>query len=214
MLELDSLLVRRGTSEVIRGVSLQIDAGRFVALVGRNGAGKTTLMKAVVGLLPTHGGSIRFAGQAIDSLPGYKRIRLGLGYMPEDRRLIPGLTVEENICLPGWTRGTRDLPARLSQVLRWIPELEPMRARRALELSGGQQKLVALARAWIAENRLLLLDEPFEGVAPALSQRLIEVIRTLRDAGMTVLLSESEFKHSKGLVDAVIGIDRGELTAS
>jgi branched-chain amino acid transport system ATP-binding protein len=211
MLEVQALSVRRGSVEVIRGASFKVARGEFVALVGRNGAGKTSLMKAIAGLLPSSAGHISLDGKNLDAMPAHQRIRLGIGYMPEDRRLIPGLTVEENISLPCWTRNTPDLPARLAEVFKWIPELQPMAQRRALELSGGQQKLVALARAWVADNSLLLLDEPFEGVAPALCQRLIEVIRTLRQAGMAVLLSESEFKHSRGLVDHVLPIDRGVL---
>jgi branched-chain amino acid transport system ATP-binding protein len=211
MLEVQGISVRRGSVEVVRDASFKLGRGEFIALVGRNGAGKTSLMKAIAGLLPSSTGHISMNGQSLDAMPAHQRIRLGIGYMPEDRRLIPGLTVEENISLPCWTRNTPDLPSRLAEVFKWIPELEPMAQRRALELSGGQQKLVALARAWVADNSLLLLDEPFEGVAPALCQRLIEVIRTLRQAGMAVLLSESEFKHSRGLVDHVLPIDRGVL---
>jgi branched-chain amino acid transport system ATP-binding protein len=136
---------------------------------------------------------------------------LGIGYMPEDRRLIPDLTVEENILLPAWAGGAADEAARFAKILGYIPEIRELGARKGSQLSGGQQKLAALARALMSGTRLLLLDEPFEGVAPALAQRLAEVVRGLKDAGMTVILSESDLQHSEHLVDRVVSIDRGAI---
>jgi len=136
---------------------------------------------------------------------------LGIGYMPEDRRLIPDLTVEENIMVPAWASGMDDARSRFAKILDYIPEIRELGPRKGSQLSGGQQKLAALARALMSGTRLLLLDEPFEGVAPALAQRLAEVVRGLKDAGMTVILSESDLQHSERLVDRVVSIDRGAI---
>jgi len=144
-------------------------------------------------------------------VPTHARARLGIGYMPEDRRLIPDLTVEENILLPAWAAGLGDARARWEKILEYVPEIRELAPRKGAQLSGGQQKLAALARALMCGTRLLLLDEPFEGVAPALAQRLAEVVRGLKDAGLTVILSESDLQHSERLVDRVVSIDRGSI---
>jgi branched-chain amino acid transport system ATP-binding protein len=185
----------------------------MTGLIGRNGAGKTTVMKSVMGLLKAAGGGITFEGKNLLTLPTHARVRLGIGYMPEDRRLIPDLTVEENILVPAWAAGVGDTRERLERVYQLIPEVREFAPRRGLQLSGGQQKLAALARALICGTRLLLLDEPFEGVAPALAQRLAEVLAGLKNAGMSVMLSESDLQHSERLVDRVVAIDRGAIAS-
>ena len=131
--------------------------------------------------------------------------------MPEDRRLIPDLTVEENVLVPAWAAALPDAPERLRKIYEYIPEMTELAPRKGLQLSGGQQKLAALARALMCGTRLLLLDEPFEGVAPALAQRLAEVVASLKREGMSVLLSESDLQHSERLVDRVVTIDRGAI---
>ena len=212
MLSLSNLNVSIASVHILRGVSLELAAGSMTGLIGRNGAGKTTLIKTVMGLLKPGTGSVRFEGRDLAAVPTYARARLGIGYMPEDRRLIPDLTVEENILLPAWASGAGDEAARFAKILGYIPEIRELGPRKGSQLSGGQQKLAALARALMSGTRLLLLDEPFEGVAPALAQRLAEVVRGLKDAGMTVILSESDLQHSERLVDRVVSIDRGALS--
>jgi branched-chain amino acid transport system ATP-binding protein len=196
---------------ILREVSLELAPGSMTGLIGRNGAGKTTLMKTIMGLLKPTSGSVRFEDRELLALHTHARARLGVGYMPEDRRLIPDITIEENVLMPAWATGMAQAAERLERVYRLIPEVREFAPRRGLQLSGGQQKLAALARALMCGTRLLLLDEPFEGVAPALAQRLAEVVAGLKKEGMAVMLSESDLQHSERLVDRVVAIDRGAI---
>ena len=212
MLRLDGVSVSIGPVTILRGVSLDVAAGEFAGLIGRNGAGKTTLLRTIMGLLRPAGGTLDFLDRDLAALPTHKRAALGIGYMPEDRRLVPALSAEENILLPAWAGDAEDAPAQLASIYRTIPELDALRARKALQLSGGQQKLVALGRALMAGRKLLLLDEPFEGVAPVLARRLAEVIAGLRQSGLSVILAESSMTHAHGLLDRVFTIDRGAVS--
>ena len=209
MLQVDSVHVAIQSVQVLRGLSLHVDTGRMVGLVGRNGAGKTTLIRTLMGHLTTGQGRIVFDGQDLGRLPPHARAALGIGYMPEDRGLVPELTVEENILVPVWVSKTLNEADRLALIYRVLPELQEMRGRKALLLSGGQQKLVALARALAVGTRLLLLDEPFEGVAPVLSKRLGEVIAGLRGSATSVLIAQSDLNHSRRIVDSEVVIERG-----
>jgi branched-chain amino acid transport system ATP-binding protein len=214
MLRLEGVSVSIGPVGILRNVDLVADTGQFAGLIGRNGAGKTTLLRTVMGLLRHHEGSLQIDGVPnLARLPVHGRVEAGIGYMPEDRRLIPGLSTEENILVPAWSMRAPDWAGRLAGIYRAIPEVQAFRDRKALQLSGGQQKLVALARAMMAGRRLLLLDEPFEGVAPVLARRLAEVIASLRKTGVTVVLAESSLTHAHGLLDRVFDIDRGSVTA-
>jgi len=197
---------------VLRDVTLELPSGIMAGLIGRNGAGKTSLMRSIMGLLPPRRGSVEFDGLDLAKVPSHGRTRAGIGYMPEDRRLIPELTAEENILLPLWAMDGSGSEERLKKIYEQIPELVALGERRALQLSGGQQKLVALGRALMCGTRLLLLDEPFEGVAPALTQRISEVIAGLRKEGMSILISESDLQHSARMLDRVFRIERGEVT--
>jgi len=214
MLQVERLHVAIASVVALRGLSLAVAEGAMVGLVGRNGAGKTTLMRTIMGHLKPTQGRIAFDSHDLATLPAHGRAALGIGYMPEDRGLVPELTVQENILLPVWVDRTLDEDERLALVWRVLPELQEMRQRRALLLSGGQQKLVALARALAVGRRLLLLDEPFEGVAPALSKRLAEVIAALRGSQVSVLIAQSDLNHSRRLVDAEFVIERGANVAA
>ena len=210
MLVVSDVSVKIGAILALKGFSLEIKKGEMVALIGRNGAGKTTLLKSIMGVNKLTKGSILFENLNLDDFASHSRAALGIGYMPEDRGLIPELTVEENILLPSWTLKQLDGNERLSLVYKIMPELKEMSHRKALLLSGGQQKMAALGRALVAGTQLLLLDEPFEGVAPALSQRLGEVIRDLKEQNLSIILSQSELNHTEDIFDKQYVIERGE----
>jgi branched-chain amino acid transport system ATP-binding protein len=212
MLTVDAIDVSIKSVKILRGVSLRLAPGQLAGLIGRNGAGKTTLMRALIGALPVTGGVISLEGRSLANVSSFQRARLGVGYMPEDRRIIPQLSIEENVLLPAWASGLPSAAERLARIYDLIPEVAALRDRKGLQLSGGQQKLAALARAFMSGTRLLLLDEPFEGVAPVLAQRLAEVVGKLRSEGVSVLLSESDLSHSKKLLDVVYQIDRGQVS--
>lgn len=210
-LEVEKVDVSIQAAPILRKVSFTVADGERVGLIGRNGAGKTTCIRAVMGLAKLGAGSIRFDGQDISSLDPRERAALGIGWMPEDRRLVPQLTVEENMLLPGWVDSSVDGAKGLAFVYDLMPELKEMADRKALLLSGGQQKMAALGRALIRGSRLLLLDEPFEGVAPALAKRISDVIVSLKDTRLSVVIAQSELSHSSSLLERELTIERGEI---
>jgi branched-chain amino acid transport system ATP-binding protein len=214
LLEIENLVVDIRSMTALRGFSMKIARGAMVSLVGRNGAGKTTLMRSIMGHLKPARGIVRFDGGDLSAWPRHVRAALGIGYMPEDRCLVPQLTVEENILLPLWVAKHLDRKARLDFVYQVIGELAEMRDRKALLLSGGQQKLVALGRALAIGTKCLLLDEPFEGIAPALSERLSEVLASLRGKDLTLLMAQSDMNHSRELIDIEFRIERGANLAA
>jgi branched-chain amino acid transport system ATP-binding protein len=211
MLKVANLNVSIGAIAIIRDVSLELGAGEMCGLIGRNGAGKTTLMRALMGALPASG-TADLAGADLLRTPPHRRVAYGIGYMPEDRRLVPEFTVEQNILVPSWAVKLSGVNKRLDWIFTIMPEVARVRDRRALELSGGQQKLVALARALMAGRRMLLLDEPFEGLAPAIARRLAEVLASLKTQAVTVLLSESNEVHVADLLARTYRIERGAVT--
>jgi len=213
MLKVADFSVSIGAVPIVRSASFELNAGEMCGLIGRNGAGKTTLMRALMGALPASGAA-ELAGIDLLQLPPHRRAAQGIGYMPEDRRLVPEFTVEQNIRVPSWAAGHSGADERLDWIFSVMPEVERLRGRRALELSGGQQKMVALARALMAGRQMLLLDEPFEGLAPAIARRLGEVLASLKTQAVSVLLSESNEIHVADLLARTYRIERGEVTTA
>jgi branched-chain amino acid transport system ATP-binding protein len=212
VLKIEQATVRISGFSVLRALSLEVPTGTVVGLIGRNGAGKTTTLRSIMGLVELESGRLELDGQDLRRLPTHRRAELGIGYMPEDRRLIPTLTVRENLLVPVWARRIHDAERRLATIYELLPEVRALAARPATQLSGGQQKLVALARCFMCGSRLLLLDEPFEGVAPVLARRLVKAVKELAEAqrDLSVLLAESEFKWPRLLASRIYLIERGE----
>ncbi len=215
MLELQGVSVDIAGAPVLRGVSLHVPARGRVALIGRNGAGKTTTLRALMGLLPLRGGRVLLGGEDATAVPAHHRPRLGIGYAPEERRLFGSFTVRQNLLLPAEVLRLPEpeIRRRMDAVLSLLPELADLSARRAAGLSGGQGKMVALGRALMVGTRAVLLDEPFQGLAPALALRYAEALRSLHAAfpEVALLITESNPQLLRPLVDSTYVIERGEL---
>ena len=209
MLIINNLEVSIGKINILQSVSLKVR--KFSSVIGRNGAGKTTLMRAIMNILPSQSGYIQFQNKNLNNLKTYNMSKLGIGYMPEDRRLVPDLSVKDNIMIPLWSLNKKNSYNQFEEVLSFIPELKDFLNRQAFQLSGGQQNLVALARAMIVGKNLLLLDEPFEGVAPALAERLVELISSLNKDNLITLITESDESFSKKINADIIRIERGRV---
>jgi ABC-type branched-chain amino acid transport systems, ATPase component len=194
---------------IIRKAALDLAEGEMCGLIGRNGAGKTTLLRALMGAIPATG-KVRLGEVDLLALPPHRRVGLGIGYMPEDRRLVPDFTVEQNIRLPSWTTPTDGVEQRLQWIFSIMPEVAAFRARSSLELSGGQQKMVALARA-DGRHPDAAADEPFEGLAPALARRLGEVMANLKGQRLSILIAESNEVHIADLLSRAFRIERGAV---
>jgi len=213
MFELRDVTVDLQGIPVLRGLTLNVPTGQVIGLVGRNGAGKTTTMRSIMGLVPLAGGTIRLDDTDLAALPAHERARSGIGYLPEDRRLIESLTVEENLLIPAQAVGRENVRGDLEAIYAMLPEVAQTADRKTAVLSGGQQKFVALARSFVNGTRLLLLDEPFEGVSTALSRRLAQVVHDYRERnqGVSVLVAESDLKRAAMLADMAYIIERGEI---
>jgi branched-chain amino acid transport system ATP-binding protein len=210
MLKVSGLNISIGPIPIVREAALELVEGEMCGLIGRNGAGKTTMLRALMGALPASGHAVLDTVDLLH-LARHERVAHGVGYMPEDRRLVPEFTVEENIRVPSWSTRLDEPEQRLEWIYQIMPEVAQFRDRRAMELSGGQQKMVALARALMAGRRLLLLDEPFEGLAPALARRLGEVLANLKTQGASVLIAESNDVHVADLLSRAYRIERGAV---
>ena len=200
---------------VLRNVSVQLQAGSVVAVVGRNGAGKTTLLRTVMGLVKLRSGRVLFDDDELHNLPAHWRAEQGIGYAPEDRVIFPTLTVAENMRLPCEAHGLsdKDIDDRVGVVLEVVPQLRDMLKRSGAALSGGQGKMVALGRALMAGTRLVLVDEPFQGLAPVLAVQYAEALGRLRQVrpDLCVIITESNASLLKNIPDQTITLERGEL---
>ena len=217
MLELDDIEATIEGVTVLRDGNVDVGETESVAIVGRNGAGKTSTFRTVMGLRDLDRGTVTFRGEDITDYETYKRKRLGIGFAPEDRQLISKLTARENIEMSLWGSDDEsdiDANERLSMVLDVFPAMEEFLNRAAGKLSGGQQQMVAVSRALVSQPELLLLDEPFEGLAPGIKKDLRESIETVRnDLGTSVFIAESQLSHVRGVVDRLYVIERGEIIA-
>ncbi|MGB4582786.1 MAG: ATP-binding cassette domain-containing protein [Rhodoferax sp.] len=217
MLSLENISANIAGISVLRSITVQISRGSIVAVVGRNGAGKTTLLRLIMGFLPGHGGRVLLDGADMAQAPARNRARLGIGYAPEDRALFPTFSVEENLRFPCEVIGMprRAVDERLDETLTIVPELALMLARSGATLSGGQGKMVALGRAVMAGERLVLLDEPFQGLAPVLAQQYGASLERLHKARpkLCVVITESNRSLLKDIPTQTLVLERGELQA-
>ena len=209
MFEVSQLNVAYGESHVIHAISLTVGANESVAVMGRNGMGKTTLLKSLIGLLPTRSGHIRLNGHELAGLPSYKRVKQGLAFVPQGRMVFPFLTVEQNILTGAEHSGHRTVPDYL---YRFFPVLQEMKHRKGGNLSGGQQQMLAIARALISDPKVLILDEPTEGIQPSIIKELAQTLNVLRkERGFAIVVSEQVLSFALDLADRFLVIDRGRI---
>jgi branched-chain amino acid transport system ATP-binding protein len=218
ILELERLNVFRGPAQVLRNLSLAVGERESVCLVGRNGAGKTTTIDGIMGLLPVRSGRVHFGTRDITGLPAHKRALAGIGYSPEDAGIFPDLTVAENFRISqslarAAGRGAVAVgPGGIDErVLGLFPEIGQFTGRRGLHLSGGQKKMVAIGRAMTLSPSVLLLDEPFEGLAPVVVSRFVDAVKQIKAMGISLLIAESNLMTASRVADRLYAIDRGEI---
>jgi branched-chain amino acid transport system ATP-binding protein len=212
MLEIRDLHAWYGSSHTLHGVSLDVKQGEVVALVGRNGAGKTTTIRSIMGLMPKVTGSMQFDGKDLVALKAHDRYRLGLAYVPEERRIVPGLTVRENLQL-GLVASSGKIDEReaIDEIAESFPRLKERLDQEGVTMSGGEQQMLAIARATIAKPKMILLDEPSEGIMPVLVEEMGVLFRKLRDQGVTLLLVEQNVEWALRLADRAVILDQGEV---
>ena len=212
MLRLENLTVDIQMSRILRGISLEVASGQLVCLVGRNGAGKTTTFRTIMGYLKPVSGTVRFDDAAITGLATHRIAQMGLGYAPEESQVFGDLSVAENIELPTWTRPTgRTAAERIALAYEIFPKLQQYASRGGNQLSGGERKMVSIARALALDPRMLLLDEPFEGLSPAIIPSIAEGIASIRQLGHGVLMAESNAHHIPEYADSLYVLERGEI---
>ncbi|MET0538064.1 MAG: ABC transporter ATP-binding protein [Xanthobacteraceae bacterium] len=214
MLTIENLASRYGRIEVLHGISLNVQAGEIVTLVGSNGAGKTTLLRAISGVQPISSGSIRFADQAIDRLRAHQRVARGIVQVPEGRQVFAPLSVADNLQLGAFTRADKDVRADLDEVYATFPALAERRDTAAGALSGGQQQMLAIGRALMARPKLVLLDEPSMGLAPVLVEQIFSIISGLKTRGLTILLIEQNANAALAIADRGYVIEAGRIVMS
>lgn len=216
LLEIDALQARLGDAHILQDISLNVNAGEVVSLLGRNGAGKSTTLKTIVGWVKPLVGTIRYAGRDIGGLATERIVRSGICFIPEDRRVFPALTVEENIRLGFFqspSAGRREREARLHRMYEWFPRLRERRLQIGKTLSGGEQQMLSIARGLIGDPKLVLIDEPTEGLAPLIVREIFESIKRMRERGLGVLLVEQNVRGALKVSDRCVVIDRGRTIA-
>ena len=214
MLELRNLCVHHGRAQLLFDLSFSAQAGQVLVLVGRNGAGKSTTLKAIMGLLPDVAGSVRFAGQEIRGRAPHQIARLGLGYVPEERRIFTDLTVAENLevgRLPARAQATDAPRWTVARVCELFPKLGEMLDRPGGQMSGGEQQMLTIARTLMGNPKAILLDEPSEGLAPIVVERIAESVKALKREGLCVVLSEQNLNFARAIADRAVVIERGSL---
>jgi len=216
LLEVDAINTFRGPAHILHGVSLTVDDGEVVSLVGRNGAGRTTIIESIMGLLPVRSGKIHFHGQDITRMPPHRRAKCGIGYAPENAGIFPELSVAENLMISQWlsgktARGAGGIDAE-AQALTVFPEVGKFLSRPGLNLSGGQKKMVSIARAMALAPSLMILDEAFEGLAPVVVKRFRDAVMMIKGLGISLLIAESNLTSAAAIADRLYVVDRGEIT--
>ena len=212
MLALRDLVVDIQSSRILRGITLAVGAGELVCLIGRNGAGKSTSFRTIMGFLRPVSGSIEYLGAEIAGLRTDRIAQLGIGYAPEESEVYGDLSVAENIELPTWTRASgRPTEERIALAYQVFPKLKQYAARGGMQLSGGERKMVSIARALALDPKLLLLDEPFEGLSPAIIPTISEGVASIRELGHAILMAESNIHHIPDYADRLYVIERGEI---
>jgi branched-chain amino acid transport system ATP-binding protein len=214
LLEVTDLHVHYGKIEAIGGISLTVDEGEIVTLIGANGAGKTTTLKTISGLRRPSAGRVRFAGRDITGVAGHQRVRLGLSQAPEGRGIFPGMTVLENLEMGAYARARRNKTTRLDDVLTLFPRLAERRKQQGGTLSGGEQQMLAIGRALMAEPKLLLLDEPSMGLAPLIVSQIFSILREINESGSTILLVEQNAVQALTLSHRAYVLETGRIVAS
>jgi branched-chain amino acid transport system ATP-binding protein len=212
MLHIENLNAWYDRSHVLQGISLQVNKGEIVTLMGRNGAGKTTTLRSLMGLLSKRQGKASIDGISFLDLPAHKRFHLGLAYVPEDRRIVPGLTVKENLELGVIAQKNRgDMAALVDEIAETFPRLKERLQQDGTSMSGGEQQMLAIARAMIAKPKVILLDEPSEGIMPVLVDEMFELFAKLKQQGLTILLVEQNVQQALKISDRAYILDQGEI---
>ena len=211
LLEVEKIETSYGLSQALFGISLMVEPGEIVALLGRNGVGKTTVMRSIIGLTPPNRGIVRWKGEEIQRLPTYRIVRKGVGFVPEDRRIFPDLTVWENLDIARRTGPEGKNVFTEERIYEIFPKLKELRNRRGGYLSGGEQQMLTIGRSLLTNPDLLLLDEPTEGLAPLIVEAMREQIGTLRKEGLSVLLAEQSLDFVLSLSDRLYILEKGEV---
>ena len=215
LLQLDGMRIAYGGIQAVKGISLELYAAELVCLIGANGAGKTTTLNAIAGMLPLAGGRIAYAGDDIGALPAHRRVRRGIALVPEGRGIFTRLTVEENLRIGAYARDDADaIETDLDRVYTLLPRIRERLAQVAGTLSGGEQQMLAIGRALLSRPRLLLLDEPSMGLAPQVVEKIFEVVQTVRDDGVTVLLVEQNAHLALAFASRGYVMESGRITLS